>query len=116
MPGGCTPSFHPPEFRILFQVPYALGPLFATLTKTAGVVVLLTKNPHRKTLDSSHSGTRSWNTQSRSGHSSLATAPQLLYNPHHVQKLPPSRHRDCPGSRQDPHGRIFPPARHSLQT
>ena len=28
--------FLPPEFRIFFQVPYALSPLFATLTKTAG--------------------------------------------------------------------------------
>src|SRR5579864_2645504 len=45
--GGCPPSFYPPVFRILFQVPYALTPLFATLTKTAGVYPL-----------SSHSGTR----------------------------------------------------------
>src|SRR5579864_5052318 len=44
--GGCPPSFYPPVFRIFFQVPYALSPLFATLTKTAGVYPL-----------ASHSGT-----------------------------------------------------------
>jgi len=37
----------PPVFRIFFQVPYAVSPLLATLTKTAGVYPL-----------SSHSGTR----------------------------------------------------------
>jgi len=37
LPGGCTPSLCPPEFRILFQVPYTPSPLFATLTKSAGV-------------------------------------------------------------------------------
>ena len=58
-PGGVSPSLRSPEFRILFQVPYTLSPLFATLTKTAGVVVLLTKNPRRKTLPTSHSGPRS---------------------------------------------------------
>src|SRR5437899_1858627 len=45
--GGVPSSLRPPEFRILFQVPYVLSPLFSTLTKTAGV------GGH-----SSHSGTR----------------------------------------------------------
>src|SRR2546430_13310379 len=37
-PSPSSPSVHPfPVFRTHFQVPYPVSPLFATLTKTAGV-------------------------------------------------------------------------------
>ena len=45
LPGGGYPpirkireNLRPTKFRIFFQVPYALSPLFLTLTKTAGGV------------------------------------------------------------------------------
>ncbi len=38
--GVCTPSLRSPDFRMFFQVPYALSPLLPTLTKTAGVYSL----------------------------------------------------------------------------
>src|SRR2546427_11291803 len=52
---GCTPSLRPPEFRILFQVPYPASPLFATLTKTAVVVWVLAEISSRKARSPSHS-------------------------------------------------------------
>src|SRR5215471_5579044 len=36
-PGGWCTTALPPIFRIFFQVPYALTPVFLTLTKSAGV-------------------------------------------------------------------------------
>ena len=53
-------TFQPSMFRILFQVPYTLTPLFAILTKTAGVytlssqtgtvpiTILALRHPHRR--------------------------------------------------------------------
>src|SRR5262245_43100853 len=39
-PKGTSRLCEPTIFRTFFQVPYALSPLFATLTKTAGVHLL----------------------------------------------------------------------------